>query len=130
MTSERRVDAHRALVCAYLLFVVAAGARGAVQLATHASRAPLAYTLSALAALTYLAGAVLLIRRRTGPAMVCCAVEFLGVLVVGTASVVAPQAFPDATVWSAYGQGYGYVPLALPLLAIAWLHRRRRQEPR
>ena len=34
-------------------------------------------------------------------------------------------AFPDATVWSSYGGGYGYVPLVLPVLGLLWLRRTR-----
>jgi hypothetical protein len=42
---------------------------------------------------------------------------------VGTASVIDRAAFPDATVWSGYGQGYGFVPLVLPVLGLLWLRR-------
>lgn len=51
-------------------------------------------------------------------------------LVVGTVSLVARQEFPDATVWSAYGQGYGYVPLLLPFLGVLWLVRTGRGDGR
>jgi hypothetical protein len=40
---------------------------------------------------------------------------------VGTASLVAPGAFPQATVWSGFGRGYGFVPLVLPVLGLLWL---------
>jgi len=43
------------------------------------------------------------------------------VLVVGTLSLVDRAAFPDDTVWSGYGQGYGFIPLALPVLGLLWL---------
>lgn len=114
------------LVC-YVLFVVAAGSRGAVQLATHASRAPLAYALSVLAAVVYLVGLVLLTRvdrcreTRRRSAAVWCALELTGVVTVGVLSVAWPAGFPDDSVWSRFGQGYGFVPLVLPLLALAWL---------
>ena len=52
--------------------------------------------------------------------------ELVGVLTVGTLTVLDPELFPDATVWSAYGQGYGYLPLVLPFLGLAWLVRTRR----
>jgi hypothetical protein len=48
-----------------------------------------------------------------------------GVLVVGALSVVRPEWFPDATVWSQFGQGYGYLPLLLPFVGLAWLVRTR-----
>ena len=51
--------------------------------------------------------------------------ELVGVLTVGTLTVLDPELFPDATVWSAYGQGYGYLPLVLPFLGIGWLVRTR-----
>jgi integral membrane protein len=41
-------------------------------------------------------------------------------------SVVVPDWFPDATVWSDYGIGYGFVPLALPIAGLLWL---RAQDP-
>jgi hypothetical protein len=50
-------------------------------------------------------------------------VELVGVLVIGTLSLVDTQAFPDATVWSGYGRGYGFVPLVLPVLGLWWLRR-------
>ena len=51
--------------------------------------------------------------------------ELVGVLTVGTLSLVEPEAFPRATVWSAYGIGYGFVPLVLPVLGLVWLARTR-----
>jgi len=60
--------------------------------------------------------------------------ELLGVLVIGTLSVVNPAALGlasvnpfgrDSTVWSAYGLGYLLVPLVLPILGMLWLYRRR-----
>ncbi len=99
----------RVLVGLYALFAVAAGARAAVQLATQFDEAPVAYLLSALAAVVYLVATVGLVRggrggRRT--ALVACSVELVGVLVVGTLSLTDRAAFPDATVWSVYGGGF------------------------
>jgi hypothetical protein len=42
---------------------------------------------------------------------------------VGTVSLVMPEAFPDETVWSGFGRGYGLVPLVLPVLGLLWLRR-------
>jgi hypothetical protein len=114
----------RVLVAVYAVFALAAGARAAVQLALQFDEAPLAYLLSAFAALVYVAATVGLARggrggRRT--AVVACSVELAGVLVVGTLSLADPAAFPDDTVWSGYGQGYGFIPLALPVLGLLWL---------
>ncbi|MGY5884988.1 hypothetical protein [Modestobacter lacusdianchii] len=114
----------RVLVALYGVFALAAGARAAVQLATQFDEAPLAYLLSAVAALVYVLATIGLARggrggRRT--AVLACSVELAGVLVVGTLSLVDPAAFPDSTVWSGYGSGYGFVPLLLPVLGLLWL---------
>lgn len=116
----------RVLVAVYGVFAVSAGARSGVQLATRFEQAPLAYLLSALAAAVYLLATVALARSSRGLALACCTVELAGVLAVGTASRTVPALFPDATVWSGYGAGYGYVPLVLPVLGILWLWRTRR----
>lgn len=89
-----------------------------MQLATQAHRAPLAYTLSALAAAVYLAGAVAFRRHAARAIVAVCAFELAGVVVVGTWSRLAPGSFPDATVWSDFGGGYGHVPVLLPLAGL------------
>ena len=118
----------RALLAVYLIFAVAAGSRAGVQIATKFDEAPLAYLLSALAALVYLAATVGLavggVRGRL-VALTGCVVEMIGVLVVGTLSIADRAAFPDDTVWSEYGSGYGYVPLVLPVIGLYWLWRNR-----
>jgi hypothetical protein len=119
----------RALLAVYLIFAVAAGSRAGVQIATKFDEAPLAYLLSALAALVYLAATIGLaiggVRGRL-IALTGCAIEMVGVLTVGTLSIADRAAFPDDTVWSRYGSGYGYVPLVLPLIGLYWLWRHRR----
>jgi len=114
----------RVLVFLYGLFAVAAGARAGVQIGTKFHEAPLAYLLSAAAAVIYLVATIGLVRGGRGGrrlAIVCLLVELIGVLVVGTASLVDAAAFPDETVWSQYGRGYGFIPLALPILGLLWL---------
>lgn len=118
----------RLLVAVYALFTAAAGARAGVQIATQFSEARLAYLLSALAAAVYLVATVGL--ARSGPgwrqvAVVACTVELVGVLTVGTFSLIDRDAFPDEAVWSLYGIGYGFVPLVLPVLGLTWLRRTR-----
>jgi hypothetical protein len=119
------------LVAVYAVFAISATARSAVQLATKFDEAPLAYLLSAFAAVVYVVATVCLALGTpvaTRLAWIAVIVELLGVLTVGTVTVLDPDLFPDATVWSAYGQGYGFVPLVLPLLGLAWLwHVRRGQ---
>ena len=41
----------------------------------------------------------------------------------GTVSLVVD--FPDQTVWSDFGSGYGFVPLVLPMFGMWWLWRTR-----
>jgi uncharacterized metal-binding protein len=121
----------RALIAVYALFALAATARSAVQLATKFDKAPLAYLLSALAAVIYIVATVCFARAsRTSRrvAVVSCTVELVGVLAVGTASVLDKAAFPDATVWSLFGGGYGYVPVVLPILGLLWLRRSGRSQ--
>ena len=114
----------RVLVGVYGLFALAASARAGVQIGTRFSDAPLAYLLSALAAVVYIVATVALARSYRRLALVCCSIELLGVLAIGTASLVDPDAFPKATVWSLYGIGYGFVPLVLPVLGLLWLRGR------
>ena len=110
------------LVVVYGVLALAATGRSVLQISEYFDRAPLAYLLSALAAVVYLLATWCLARGggwvRVG--MVACAVELVGVLVVGAASYAQPSAFPDKTVWSHFGQGYGFVPLVLPVLGLLW----------
>lgn len=118
----------RALVAVYGLFALAATARGVVQLITRYQQAPFAYVLSALAGLIYIVATLTLARgTRTSRrvALVAVSVELIGVLSIGTLSLLDPAAFPRATVWSLYGIGYGFVPLVLPVLGLLWLRRTR-----
>ena len=118
----------RVLLLVYGVFALSAGARAGVQIATHFDEAPLAYVLSAVAALVYLAATVgLAIGGPRGRliALTSCSIELIGVLVVGTLSIADAVAFPDDTVWSRFGSGYGYVPLVLPFIGLWWLWRKR-----
>jgi hypothetical protein len=120
--------AGRVLLLVYGIFALSAGARAGVQIASKFSEAPLAFLLSAFAALVYLAATAGLaiggVRGRL-IALTSCSIELIGVLVVGTLSIFDKEAFPDATVWSQFGSGYGYVPLVLPLIGLWWLWRNR-----
>lgn len=115
----------RALVAVYAVFALAATARSAVQLATRFDEAPLAYLLSAVAAVVYVVATATFLLGSRLIATASCSIELAGVLAVGTASVADPAAFPDATVWSGYGAGYGFVPLLLPPLGLLWIWRTR-----
>jgi len=120
----------RLLIAVYALFALSASARAAVQIATKFGHAPVAYLLSAFAAVVYILATVTLgvgspTARRI--AVLSCSVEFAGVLAVGTWSLADPATFPDATVWSGYGSGYGFVPLVLPVFGLLWLRRLSRR---
>jgi hypothetical protein len=114
----------RILVVVYGIFALSAGARAAVQIATKFDEAPLAYLLSAFAAAVYLVATVALLRGGTvwrRVALASCSIELIGVLTVGLLTLFDTAAFPDDTVWSDFGKGYGYVPLVLPVLGLWWL---------
>ncbi|MEU5878953.1 hypothetical protein [Spirillospora sp. NPDC047279] len=122
----------RLLVAVYAIFALAAGARAGVQIATRFDEAPLAYTLSAVAAVIYvLATVALALGGRTSRrvAFAALTIELAGVLIVGTLSLADPEAFPDATVWSGFGRGYGFIPLVLPVIGLYWLRRTRPAAP-
>ena len=110
--------AGRLLVAVYAVFALSASSRAGLQLATEFDRAPVAYVLSAVAAGVYLIATVALARGARRLAWATVLVELVGVLVVGTLTVVVDDLFPDQTVWSGYGVGYGFVPLVLPVLGL------------
>ncbi|CAB4846558.1 unannotated protein [freshwater metagenome] len=123
--STRR-GAGRVLVAVYAVFAIAATSRAGVQLVTKFSDARLAYVLSAFAAVVYVVITAALIKgtataRRV--ATIGIVIELIGVLVVGAFSYVDSAVFPRATVWSHFGEGYGFVPLLLPILGLWFLRR-------
>ncbi len=116
------------LVAVYAVMALAATGRSVLQITEYFSRAPVAYVLSAVAAVIYIVATVALARgSRTSwrVALAAILIEMVGVLVVGLASYLVRDAFPDKTVWSHFGSGYGYVPLVLPVLGLLWLRRTR-----
>jgi hypothetical protein len=118
----------RVLVVVYGILALGATGRSFVQIAERFDEAPVAYSLSALAAAVYIVATIALIRSGSGwyrIAWLTIAFEFLGVLTIGTLSLVDPQLFPEATVWSYFGAGYLFIPLVLPPLGMWWLSRHR-----
>lgn len=114
------------LVWLYGVMVVGAVSRSVYQISTEFDRAPLAYSLSAVAGVVY--GFITYTLVRGGEtarkvALACCGAELVGVLTVGTWTLIEPSAFPDATVWSDFGMGYLFIPVLLPLSAIYWLRK-------
>ncbi|MEO9222603.1 MAG: hypothetical protein ABI251_12685 [Mycobacteriaceae bacterium] len=126
LATATRSGPGRLLIAVYATFALAATARSAVQIGTQFDKAPLAYLLSAFAALVYIVATVCLARasrRARRIAFISCSVELVGVLAVGTASAIDSSAFPDATVWSLYGAGYGFIPLLLPIWGLWWIRK-------
>ncbi|WP_051510015.1 hypothetical protein [Intrasporangium oryzae] len=110
----------------YGLLALAATGRSVLQITEYFDRAPVSYILSALAAVIYIVATVGLARGDRASvrvARIALTVELIGVLVVGTISYAFPSAFPDKTVWSHFGSGYGYVPLVLPIVGLWWIRR-------
>lgn len=116
----------RALVAVYAVFAVAATARSIYQLVTKADEAPVAYALSAVAGGVYGVATWALATANRRIATAAIGFELVGVLGVGLLSLVDPGLFPDETVWSDFGRGYGFVPLVLPFVGLWWLRRSAR----
>lgn len=128
---DDRRGPRRVLTVVYGTFALAATARAGVQLTTQFHEAPLAYSLSLFSGLVYLAATVGLATRRTWSrplTWAACVTELVGVLAIGTASLVDPAAFPHDTVWSKFGYGYVFIPVVLPVVGLWWLISSRRRD--
>ena len=119
---------HRIIVSLYVVLSVAALGRSSFQILTKFDQAPLAYSLSALAALVYVLATIAVAMgnrpRARRIATAALSFELVGVLVVGAISLIVPDLFPDQTVWSQFGLGYLFIPLVLPILGLWWLSKR------
>jgi hypothetical protein len=118
----------RLLIAVYAVLAVSATCRALVQLLGKGSEAPVAYALSLVAGVIYVVATVALARAGAASrrvAWLTISTELVGVLAVGVLSLVDAELFPDDTVWSGFGAGYGYVPLVLPVLGLLWLWRTR-----
>jgi len=135
--TSRSTGLGRVLIAVYAILAIGATGRSVTQILTRFGEAPIAYTLSAIAAVVYIVATVALaVPGETWGriAWITIAFELAGVLVIGTLSLVAPQLLGitdtnpfgrQSTVWSAYGAGYLCVPLVLPVLGLLWLRSRR-----
>ncbi|MEO3975251.1 hypothetical protein [Streptomyces sp. CAU 1734] len=120
------------LVWLYSVMSVGAVSRSVYEIIVRFDTAPLAHTLSAVAAVVYAFITYTLVRggeTARKAALVCCAAELAGVLIVGTWTLVNPSAFPDSTVWSEYGAGYLFIPVLLPVTGMLWLRRSAGRRP-
>ncbi|GAB2823323.1 membrane protein [Alpinimonas psychrophila] len=124
----RRSGLGRVLIAVYAVLALAALGRSFFQIATKFHDAPVAYALSAVAALIYVVATIALIapgRTWMRVAWVTISIELAGVLIVGFLSIFLPVLFPHDTVWSVFGRGYLFLPLVMPILGLLWLRRSR-----
>jgi hypothetical protein len=115
------------LIVVYSILGLAAAGRATVQILEKFADAPVAYAVSALSAIVYIVIAVALWRGWETVALVGSSVELIGVLVVGTLGFVDSDLWPDETVWTGFGSGYGWVPVLLPLVALYFLVKGRQR---
>lgn len=123
---SRRSGLGRLLIAVYAVLALAATGRSFYQVATKFDEAPLAYSLSAVAAVVYMVATVALIapgRAWFIVARLTIGFELAGVLLVGLLSVLAPSLFGHPSVWSYFGAGYLFIPLVMPVLGLLWLAR-------
>lgn len=121
------------LIAVYIVLATAATFRSIYQIARKFDEAPVAYSLSAVAAVVYIVATVALIKRRgvwRTVAAVALSFELAGVLVVGVLSIAVPELFAHDSVWSFFGRGYVFIPLVLPVVGLVWLNRSRGIETR
>ena len=126
----RSLGSGRLLIAVYAVFAISASARALYQLATKFQDAPLAYSLSALSAVVYIVATVNLTRssvRAKSIARLTIWFELIGVVIVGLLSLIHPEIFQHSSVWSLFGIGYGFIPLALPILGLVWLRKQTKR---
>lgn len=122
--AKRELGIGRVLISVYAILALAALGRSVYQIGTKFSQAPVSYSLSALAALVYVLATIALLVNHAAwrvVAWVTLVFELVGVLVVGTLSLIDPTLFPHDSVWSVFGRGYLFIPLVLPILGMIWL---------
>jgi cytochrome bd-type quinol oxidase subunit 2 len=126
-TKPKSLGVGRLLIAVYAIFAVSSLARASYQLATKFQDAPVAYSLSAVAAVIYIVATIALTKGTLQKlAIFAIAFELLGVITVGILSYTHPELFAHPSVWSKFGQGYGYVPFVLPILGLLWLRKQRK----
>ena len=124
--SSRTLGVGRLLILVYAVFAISSTARASFQMITKFEEAPVSYSLSLLSALVYLLATVSL--AKSGPAWKTIALasvifELIGVLTIGVISLLVPELFVEASIWSGFGSGYGYLPLVLPVLGLLWIRK-------
>lgn len=131
MPTPRRSGFGRVLIAVYAVLALAATGRSVYQIVSRFDEAPLAYSLSGLAAVVYVVATIALAMRGeiwTRIAIATIGFELVGVLLVGTLSLTHPELFGHASVWSWYGMGYLFIPAVLPIVGLWWIRRTERAE--
>jgi hypothetical protein len=113
----------RVIVFVYGVLAFAASGRASFELLSKFSEAPVPYALSVLAAVVYVVATWALATDRRRIALVAVSIELIGVVAVGLSSLLWTDKFPEASVWSDFGVGYGWVPLVLPIVGLWWILR-------
>lgn len=110
----------------YPLLALSTGARGIYQWLFRDDLPKLAPALTIFSSLLYLIAAVGFFKRTRHAwrvSVTALSIETIGVLTVGTLSILAPDLLAH-TAWSRFGMDYGFFPLIQPLLGLAWLFYR------
>lgn len=126
--AKRNLGVGTLLIAIYGVFALSATARASYQLIREFDQAPIAYLLSAVSASVYVLATISLARSgQTWRKVALFAVwfELVGVVTVGLLSFIHPELFSHPSVWSGFGKGYGFIPLALPILGLLWLRKNR-----
>ena len=113
------------VVAVYGVFALSATVRASYQLIRRYEEAPLAYWLSLFSALIYVVATIALARNKVILAKYTLIFELIGVVAIGLLSVLVPSLFAHPTVWSFFGMGYGFIPLALPIFGLWWISARK-----
>lgn len=113
------------VIAVYGVFALSATVRASYQLLRKYNEAPLAYWLSLVAAILYVVATYALAKNKIQLAKNTLIFELLGVLTVGSLSLLVPELFAHPTVWSYFGIGYGFIPLLLPMFGLWWISRRK-----
>jgi hypothetical protein len=114
------------VVAIYGVFALSATVRASYQLLREYDQAPLAYWLSLVAGIFYIIATFALARRNYSLAHKTLVFELVGVLAIGSLSLALPTLFAHPSVWSYFGMGYGFIPLALPIFGLWWIRKAKR----
>ncbi|MBM7767875.1 hypothetical protein [Glutamicibacter nicotianae] len=127
---SRSTGLGRVIIAVYGILALAATVRGVYQIMSKFDEAPIAYSLSLVSGLIYILATFSLSSAKRGAWLVslyAVAIELVGVIVVGILSLTHPEEFAHPSVWSGFGEGYGYIPLVLPIIGLWWLYRNRNE---